>query len=417
MAVPVSQSNPNMVPTAGTGIGGLGGTYVAGTTQNVLTAGQWPAQKPYFASQRIYTVNGDVNFFTYFLQQLGEQQGHNDTIYWYERVPYPEVDACGSVNAASTTMNVTNGAKFTQDDVFLNYDSGAEMLVTAVVGNVVTFTWVQAPAAAVGPDALWVRIGNAHMQYSQPVTRPTVLEVEHSNCYQDFRHWTAASDQYIAGQFQLSPAGYDQQVADKSYDSDIEFEKALIFGRTAALWNTGASPRGFMRGIRYHQVSNRLNLALAVPTYNQFCAWANSFMTLNQMPNQNWMLVCGSILTRAIASWGVGGTNPVTKSGDKQYGITFDTIDIGSGMTVKLKRHNLFDTHTPFQRLGLLVNMNPENIKIVYHDACAGKRLVQSVVPFAGSGQEKGWRRIASLMFKDEQHNLGVIDNAAAPAA
>lgn len=418
MAVPISQQNPNMAPATGTGIGGLGGTYFAGTTQNVLTAGQWPAQKPYFASQRIYTINGDVNFFTYFTQQLGDQQGHNDTIFWYDRIPYPEVDACGSINAQSTTMVAGNGAKFTINDVFLHYASGTEILVTGVVGNVVSFTWVwptAGPAAPIGPGALWVRIGNAHMQYDRPTTKPTVLEVEHSNAFQDFRHWTAASDQYIAGQFQLTPAGFDQQLADQSYDSDIEFEKALILGRTAALWNTGSSPRGFMRGIRYFQASNRLNLAGAVPTYMQFCTWADGFMSQNQMPGQNWWLVCGSVLRRAISSWGVGGTNPITKSGDTQYGIAYDTITMGSGREIKLKTHNLFDTHTPLQRLGLLVNMNAENIKVVYHDACPGKRLIQSIVSFGGSGQEKGYRRIASLMFKDEAHNLGVIDNAAAP--
>ena len=166
MAVPISQQVPPLVPAAGTGVGGLAGAYMATTTQNVLTAGQLPLQAQYYASKRVYVMNGDYHPLTWLLTAIGDQAGWGDTLVWYDKIPLPQLDTLdGSVAVTAATITVTTGGKWTQDDTLLHYASGAQALVTLVTGNVLTITWVVAPAAALPNGALIVRIGNAHMQY------------------------------------------------------------------------------------------------------------------------------------------------------------------------------------------------------------------------------------------------------------
>lgn len=416
MAVPNSEAIPGFVPAPGMGIGGLGGTYVAGTTQNVLTAGQIPLAAYYFASKRVYIANGDYHPLTWLLTAIGDQSGWGDRLYWYEKIPYPEVDELdGSVTSTSATINVLCGSKWTQDDTLHHYASGSQALVTAVAGNTLTISWVPgaAPAAPIASGSLVVRIGNAHPQYSQPVPRPLVREEQHNNVWQDLRHWTAASDQYIAiPQWHATPAGFNQQIEEKHYDHMVEFEKTLIFGRVNVIDNaTAASPRGYTRGLRYFQVTNRLNLANTVMGRAAFENWVDPIIRQNTMPNQNWILLCSGRIHTAISRWGVPFTQTTEK--DTRFGMSFQRFLTPDGNEILIKKHPLFNTHRSWNGLGILLNLNPKNIKLVWNVCCPGTRLMQSIVPFSGSGQEKGWRSVFSLYFVDERHNLGVIDNAA----
>ena len=397
-------------------------TFIAGTTaaqrarntRNTITGATIPLQA-YAISRRIYTKNARWAPFCVLLENIGSEPSHDDTYRWKEDELVPQTDTLsGSVIVGATALTVVNVRKWTVNDVVYVHSYNAQGLVTLITpgagtAGVLTISWVVAPTAALLPNTQLVRIGNAHEQVSIHEIGPSTIAVDHSNVYQDFRHGCACSIQHYNGKFQFDPADWKHQMDKKRSEHEREKEKTAIFGQTA-LWQTGASPRGFERGIYYDCVTNRTNVGTVALTRTALDNFLLAVMQRNEQEAQNWWLISSGRIHSQISQF----ANPLerTDTSADQFGMGVSRYKTPLGEIVKIITHPMFFQHG-WHDLALLVNMSRENIYGVFHRNMATK-MHRSIQPYGRSAIEEFYWTVMTMCLKGEDINLGVLEGVAA---
>ena len=395
-------------------IAGTTAAQRARNTRNTITGATIPLQA-YAISRRIYTKNARFSPFTVLLENIGFETSHDDTYRWKTDELVPQCDTLsGSVIVGGVVLTVANVRKWTVNDVCYVHTHNAQGLVTLITpgagtAGTLTISWVVAPTAALLPNTQLVRIGNAHEQVSIHEIGPSTIAVDHSNVYQDFRHGCACSVQHFNGKFQFDPSDWKHQMDKKRSAHEREKEKTAIFGQTA-LWQTGASPRGFMRGIYYDCVTNRTNAGAIALTR---AAWDNfllSTMQRNQQEAQNWWFICSGRLSQQIS----GFANPLerTDTSAEQFGMGISKYKTPHGDIVRVLVHPMFFQHG-WHDLGILVNLSKENLYGVYHRNMSTK-MHRSIQPYGRSAIEEFYWTVMTLCCKGEDINLAVLEGVAA---
>ena len=396
-------------------------TFIAGTTaaqrarntRNTIAGATIPLQA-YAISRRIYTKNAKYAPFTVLLENIGFETSHDDTYRWKEDELVPQTDTLsGSVVVGATALTVVNVRKWTVNDVVYVHSYNAQGLVTLITpgagtAGVLTISWVVAPTAALLPNTQLVRIGNAHEQVSIHEIGPSTIAVDHSNPYQDFRHGCACSIQHYNGKFQFDPADWKHQMDKKRSAHEREKEKTSIFGQ-AALWQTGASPRGFMRGIYYDCVTNRTNVGAAL-TRTALDNFLTSVMQRNEQEAQNWWLLASGRVTAQISGFSYALERTDTNA--TQFGMGVTSYKTPLGEIVKIMTHPMFFQHG-WHDLAILINLSRENIYEVNHRNMA-TQMHRSIQPYGRSAIEEFYWCVRTQACKGEDINLGVLEGVAA---
>jgi len=371
-------------------------------TVSILTPGQIPKQDYSFESKRIYVKNAEAAPLTLFSQALADVEGWGNTEYWYEDEHVPQMDVTdGSVAAGAATMTVGNGAKWTKNDtLWLPIPLNLEAIVTNVVGNVLTLTWMTAAPAALASGQVIIRIGNAYQEYSMHEDGPTTREVQKSNYFQDMRHGRAFSDIEAEAQYRTPQKDRDFQIDKAGQQHEIEWEKRLIWGQ-AALDVTGAHPRGFCRGMWNYATTNSVNVGGVALTQAGFDNFLSGPLDMNHEAEQDWWFLHSPTIGRYISGWAAPlERTDTTKS---RFGMAISQYKAPTGQVITCKVHPLFHEHRQ-DGIGLLINRSRKCMAYVHNTKFATKRY-QSIMPYGLSGYDDFFRTVATLVFKHESIN------------
>lgn len=387
---------------------------------NINQAGSVPLVR-YHHAQQIYWKNGDFAPFCQLCDALGKERGHDYRTIWKEDEAIPQADTlAGSAATDSTTVTVSNVAQWMPNDtLYVHGAGGAYAIVTAVnqTTGVLTISWLpgHAPAAAIAAGTAILRLGTAYEQWSRHYPGPTTRAYECYNVFQDFRKGIAIADQVASDPMRVTPHDWEYQHKKLFSAFRRELEKTFWFGQrsfTAAGYAGNTQPLGTMQGL-YHYGATNITSAAAGFTRTVWDNWLDSVMLQNAQDAQTWWVFCSSRVQSRVTRFAYEYERTAT---DKhKFGMYVKEYQVpSSARTVTMKVHPMFDFEG-FDDLAVLVNMNPDNVKALYHTVW-DTAWHKTTVPWAWSGQDEYVRGIHTLRFQAEDINLAILTDVAAAA-
>ena len=398
-------------------------TYVAGaaapsaaadrTTRRGLGTATVPIPE-YDVSKVIYEKGIKARPFLVVLERIGSKTGFNDTHFWDEDEAVPEHDTIdGSIEVGGTSIVVTNAAQYTVWDVIYIRDNAAQgiVLTSTVATNTITVQWTHPPVAAIADGAVIVKTGNCHEQISQYVIMPTTIPAQLYNRFQDMRHAVGFSTQRLHTPDRVSEHDVKRQVRKMLQEHQREKEKTLIFGQQILYVNgvaalLGTSTLGLCEGVYHASATNQTNLAGAVLTRAAFDTFLLGVMQINTQDNQNWVLLCSTLIWQRISGFGIGYEQLRTE--DTKFGFRAKVYTAPAQKDVTIICHPLFD-QLGYTDLGILVNVGEDAFNYVSHRGLATK-MFTGTQPYGRSALEKWVWTVFTGEWKGEEINLALLE-------
>lgn len=403
-------------------------TYIAGVprgvqhTQNIDQAGNMN-QMNWSRSPRLFTMNGLAAPFQVLTNAIkAHETGWGADYRWQNDIlPTQRDTMAGSVTSADGQVVVGNGAIWTVRDALYIPSAatastpGAQAIVTAIAGNVLTIFWVVAPTGVLAPGTFVFRCANSYEEIMQAQIGPITVPGERYNYLTDVRHCAKASDRMVLGEYWLRPDKWTRDVNKKGQEHFKALEKLYLFMRRGlfATAPQATTPCMSSRGLYHWLATNRTTLANAVLTRAAWETWIDSVVGQNTETPQNWIVLCDDIITgRAISGFAIGMERK--KTGETDLGMAISKYETWNGVIVNVIRHPLFRSHG-YQATAILLNLTPKSIAIVMARGLATRRTDITApsggIPWLESSLISQYRTVTTLRVSGEEIQGGVLED------
>ena len=271
--------------------------------------------------------------------------------------------ATTGANDSATTVEVTDGTQFAEEDVVNVPSTGENLLVTKVEGNNLTVTrgFHGSTAAVIAPDEPLYILGTAATQgtTSQPARSENPVKVD--NWTQIFKTTVDASGTWRSSANKTQPHDWVHQLKKAGLEHERDKELAFIFGSPGESPGTDGKPRRSTGGVLHYATENHVSQGGGTLTYSEF----ETFMRLLfEHGSQTKTLFVSPLVLSVLNEFSRAQLQ--TAVGSTTYGVKVMEMQSAHG-TVQLVKHRELKGDT-YGGYGIGIDFIAGNVQYKYLD-------------------------------------------------
>jgi hypothetical protein len=312
--------------------------------------------------QMIHMLNPDFSSIYSFLKAMGKtRKVDSHKFQWVTDKYMPFVtQADGAVSEVATSFSVDNGDIFNINDRLQNNNTGEVMLVTDISSDTLTVTrgYGTTAAASITNDDYIINLHNSNALGSDTV-KAKMTKLNTVENYVEIFKRTSKIDKSSAKHGQKLPINPRLRRIQKAGVEHIAgIERAFLFGEKkvdSSTYDTIAYNTG---GIFSFITSNVVTDADGALSKTEFIDWMENYLFANGSDRK--LVVCGSIITQALAHWFWDKTRLSPEF--KKLGVSVTEFVTPSGKIAYFKHHELFKKTPALQ--GTALGLDVEELEV-----------------------------------------------------